>query len=65
MIGESVSRSRVDEIERTEIPGLFDLHLEDGTVLRDMGQSVTQQIVDRNGLVPHLAVPPLSERPSG
>ncbi len=52
MIGESVSRARIVDITPAEnIPGLYDLLLEDGTTLNDMTTSVTQQLVDRNGLV--------------
>ena len=43
--------ARIVEITRADVPGLFDLLLEDGTRLFDLTVRQTQALVDRNGLV--------------
>lgn len=56
MIGKSVTRSRIVEIVHAEnVPGLYDLILENGERINDLTTRQTQAFVERNGLVPTFA----------
>ena len=53
MIGESVSRERIIDMERAEgVPGLYNVRLEDGEVLRDLPTVVAIELAERNGFTP-------------
>lgn len=55
MIGEYVSRGRIVDIAPApNVPGLYDVLLEDGTRLNDLTTWQTQAFVDRNGIVPKI-----------